>query len=79
MPFYTLSCTKCGHVFEGNFSISDRENKRILCPSCRSNELTRCYDAMHLQVGRPQAEPAPCPGAAGGVCPHSGGRCPHAK
>ena len=35
MPTYTYECTKCNHVFDGQYTIADRETPLLEpCSSC---------------------------------------------
>lgn len=51
MPFYDLRC-KCGEVFNVMASISDKENRRIECPKCGSNELETVFSNVNVIQSR---------------------------
>lgn len=68
MPFYDLRC-KCGEVFNIMASISDKENMRIRCPKCGSNELETVFSNVNVIQSR---------GSNRNDCPHidrCGGCC----
>ncbi|NLC68613.1 MAG: zinc ribbon domain-containing protein [Clostridiaceae bacterium] len=69
MPFYDLQCEMCGKEFNIMAKISEREQKRIKCPYCGSNELRAVFKNLNYMVSRKQDRP---------VCPNSkscGARC----
>jgi putative FmdB family regulatory protein len=70
MPFYDLKC-KCGEVFNKMASISDKENRRIKCPKCGSNELETVYLSVNV-VKSGNSDNVRCPNIdrCGGCCPH---------
>ena len=61
MPFYDLKCG-CGEVFNTMASMSDRENKKILCPKCGSNELEAVFLNFNIIQSRK---------SSGNECPNS--------
>ena len=71
MPFYDLRC-KCGEVFNVMASMSDKENKRIKCPRCGSNELESVFSNLNVIQSRSAAK-IECPNIhrCGGCCPHN--------
>ncbi|HOQ75841.1 MAG TPA: zinc ribbon domain-containing protein [Thermoclostridium sp.] len=71
MPFYDLKC-KCGEVFNIMASISDKENRRIKCPKCGSNELESVFSNVNVIQSRNAARNE-CPNIhrCGGCCPHN--------
>lgn len=70
MPFYDLKCS-CGEVFNIMASMSDRENKRIRCPKCGSNQLEAVYSNVNI-VKTVKSDNNECPNAhtcgSGGCC-----------
>jgi len=68
VPFYDLKC-KCGHEFNIKASISDRENRRITCPVCGSNELEPVFKSVNIIKSR-KDRPPECPNInrCGGCC-----------
>lgn len=70
MPFYDLKC-KCGEEFNIMASMSDRENKKIQCPKCGSNELETVFKSVNIVQSR-KSQGAECPNISkcGGCCGH---------
>lgn len=70
MPFYDLKCG-CGEVFNIMASMSDRENKRIRCPKCGSNELEAVFLNFNIIQSR-KSSSNECPNAhrCGSSCCH---------
>lgn len=70
MSFYDLKC-RCGEVFNIMASMSDRENKRIRCPKCGSNELEAVFTNVNIIQTKGPAK-AECPNfrQCGGMCRH---------
>ncbi len=70
MPFYDLKCG-CGEVFNIMASMSDRENKKILCPKCGSNELEADFLNFNIIQSR-KSSGNECPNAhrCGSSCCH---------
>jgi putative FmdB family regulatory protein len=71
MPFYDLKCSKCGSEFNKMASMSERENKKITCPDCGSNELEAVFKNINIVKSR-KAENAECPNrhVCSGCCEH---------
>ncbi|HOL91892.1 MAG TPA: zinc ribbon domain-containing protein [Clostridiales bacterium] len=70
MPFYDLKC-RCGEVFNIMASMSDRENKRIRCPKCGSNELEAVFTNVNIiQPKGPAKSECPNIRQCGGMCRH---------
>jgi len=71
MPFYDLKCS-CGEVFNVMASMSDRENKRIRCPKCGSDQLEAVYTNVNI-VRSAKSSHDECQNAhrcgSGGCCP----------
>lgn len=71
MPFYDLKCS-CGEVFNIMASMSDRDQKRIRCPKCGSNQLEAVYKSVNI-VKSIKSGHNECPNAhrcgSGGCCP----------
>ena len=70
MPFYDLKCG-CGEEFNIMASMSDRENKRISCPKCGSNELEAVFLNFNIIQSRKSGSNE-CPNAhrCGSNCCH---------
>lgn len=70
MPFYDLKCG-CGEEFNIMASMSDRENKRISCPKCGSNELEAVFLNFNIIQSRKSVSNE-CPNAhrCGSNCCH---------
>lgn len=68
MPFYDLKCA-CGEVFSIMASMSDRENKKIKCPKCGSDELEAVFSNVNIIQSRKSGS-GECPNAhqCGGCC-----------
>lgn len=71
MPFYDLKCDHCGEEFNKMASMSDREQKRIQCPSCGSNMLSAVFKNVNVVQSR-KSQPGECPNMhkCGGCCGH---------
>jgi len=70
LPFYDLKC-KCGEVFNAMASVSDRENRRIRCPKCGSNDLEAVFTNVNIiRSGKSAGTECPNLGQCGGSCPH---------
>jgi putative FmdB family regulatory protein len=68
MPFYDLKCS-CGEVFNVMASMSDKENKRIKCPKCGSNELETVFSNINIiQSKKSNASECPNFDRCGGCC-----------
>ena len=61
MPKYDLRCTGCDSEFNIRATMSEKSEKRIICPNCGSNELATVFKTAPAYV-RAQAK-----------CPNSGG------
>ncbi len=72
MPFYDLSCKKCGETFNIKASIAQRENREILCPSCGCNDLEAVFKTVNYVVKSKGCEAVSCPQAhrCGAGCCH---------
>jgi putative FmdB family regulatory protein len=70
MPFYDLKC-KCGQEFNIKASISEREQKSILCPNCGNNELEAVFSKVNIIHSRKSGS-SECPNLqrCGGCCNH---------
>lgn len=68
MPFYDLKCS-CGEEFNIMASMSDRENRRIKCPKCGSDELEAVFSNVNI-VRSEKTVPNDCPNfdRCGGCC-----------
>ena len=72
MPFYDLRC-KCGEEFNIMASMSERENKKIKCPKCGSDELEAVFSNVNIVQSRKSSTgQVDCPNAhrCGGACCH---------
>lgn len=71
MPFYKLICRGCGHIFEKQASIAQREQRRITCPVCGGTSVENDYTAgsasVHLKADCPHRQGA-APACAAGGC-----------
>jgi len=47
MPNYDFTCSACGHEFEKNVPLDDRD-KSVECPSCGKKKSTRGVSAVKL-------------------------------
>jgi putative FmdB family regulatory protein len=65
MPFYDLSCSNCGNVFNIRATMKERENKEIKCPKCSSNELETVFKSVQYVI------------KSGNGCENR--QCPHAQ
>lgn len=61
MPFYDLRCTKCGEEFNIMAKMSDREQKKIHCPKCGSNELEAVFSNVNIIQSRKSSDAPACP------------------
>lgn len=70
MPFYDLKCG-CGAEFNAMASMSDRENKRIRCPKCGSNDLKTVFSNVNIvQTRKSGANECPNAHRCGSNCCH---------
>lgn len=53
MPMYDFACNHCGHTFESNVKISERDNtKDMVCPECATvGEIVRGVSAPMFAYG----------------------------
>ena len=51
MPTYEFQCNKCNEKFERFLSIKDRESSKILCPKCRSEDVSQVFNALNIKSG----------------------------
>lgn len=70
MPFYDLKCRKCGKEFNVMASISDRENMRIKCENCGSNQLDAVFSNISIIKDRGSHDECPNSHICGGCCHH---------
>jgi putative FmdB family regulatory protein len=49
MPLYQFSCKKCNQIFE-MFLRSSEANRKVPCPSCKSDDVERCSEAEQNNV-----------------------------
>ena len=50
MPFYDLKCADCGVEFNASATITERTEKLIPCPKCRSTYLKAVYKGASAYV-----------------------------
>ena len=73
MPLYTLLCRECGNRFEQMASMKEKEERRIACPACGSQDCVTDYQAgsAHVQLKRESGQGCPHAGSCGCGC-HGG-------
>jgi len=60
MPLYDFKCTQCNEEFEVMANISQKQDKKIDCPKCGSNDLDTLYKGFNVLKSKTNAPPA-CP------------------
>ena len=68
MPYYDLKCDKCGNEFNKKASMAEKENKKILCPECGSNDLNSIFKNINIVKSTKSAPACPTGGCCGGSC-----------
>ena len=73
MPFYDLHCLGCDKDFNMRASVSEKEEKRIVCPECGSNHMETIYKPVNFHVKN--NAPPTCPNShiCGSGCHHAHG------
>jgi len=71
MPFYDLYCGNCDEEHNISATISDKVERRVVCPKCGSTELETVYKAAPAYIKSGDAMPS-CASGCGGACPHRG-------
>lgn len=52
MPVYEFECKKCGKAFEAALSVSEREKKKVKCPSCNSSSVNQLLSAFFANTSK---------------------------
>ncbi len=52
MPIYEYVCKKCGEEFEYTISMSERETKKVRCPSCKSTRVHQTLSTLSANPAR---------------------------
>lgn len=71
MPFYDLCCADCSKEFNVGASISDRTEKRIVCPKCGSNDLKAVFKSANFYVKMDKESECPNSHICGSGCCHA--------
>jgi putative FmdB family regulatory protein len=71
MPFYDLRCSKCDEEFNISASISEKSEKRILCPKCGSRDLKTVYKGAPAYIKNTKTPECPNRHICGAECRHA--------
>ena len=75
MPLYNLKCRTCDREFDILASVSDKNEKRIHCPECESNELEALWKnaPRYLKGGIQSSKELVCANSetCGKACQHA--------
>ncbi|MEW6364207.1 MAG: zinc ribbon domain-containing protein [Acidobacteriota bacterium] len=52
MPTYEYVCDKCGKQFALTMTISEHEGKKVQCPECNSEEVSRHYSSVMVKTSK---------------------------
>lgn len=52
MPIYEFVCKKCGKEFESTLSFSEREKKKVKCPSCGSTRVSQLLSTFYANTSK---------------------------
>lgn len=67
MPTYDLKCAKCGKKFTAFATIKERENGKIRCPECGSNDIKQLFKSLNVLRGNSTSDIS-AQAACGGNC-----------
>jgi len=70
MPFYDMLCTDCRKESRIMASISDKTEKRIVCPECGSFNLETLFKSAPYYKKSRKTSDCPNRNACGTNCPH---------
>lgn len=50
MPRYEFECNKCQEKFEIFLSIIDKKSAKIVCPKCKSEDISQIYSGININT-----------------------------
>lgn len=48
MPKYEFECNKCKNIFEIFMSLKEKENKKVICPECKAEDINQVFFGFNL-------------------------------
>ncbi len=52
MPAYEYRCNKCKEKFVVTMSLKEKENKKITCPKCNSDDVTQIFTSFYAKTDK---------------------------
>jgi putative FmdB family regulatory protein len=52
MPTYEFACKACNHNFSVVMTLSEREQKKVSCPKCKSGDVKQLLSPFSAKTSR---------------------------